>query len=407
MQKSFWGLLLLLFCAYANAQQRRSTGNSTSPTPVNHNAPSKGQLLLDKNNYEDQNSAAVLKKTGAASHLASTSNPFSIFSIPTKNTKPDTKLPMPAANIILIDARADNEKVGFMPLESDMQKKGYTTVGLQLDKKLSGWFNDNFIEKNISIDSNQPRQLEIVIRKFWFSNSVSELYSVSNPKLRTSLHYQFDVYSSFNLGYYPQQKIMGSFTTLYNKGNAYNELTDSLFAVLRKSLGKLDLKAMETDNNWQSPIDFNDYYNSKMRQVSHFEQMPRGLYASYQDFLEKNISGDSVELVKQYSNYDRAEMYACQLTAFKDGQHIPSNKSWGYYDGSFLFLNTGNGFFVKLIRSKENFNFYHVRNIQQDRIKQDILNGINIGNTSYQLLKDYTKAFALTYQLDTDTGTLY
>ncbi|MDB5210014.1 MAG: hypothetical protein JWQ30_841 [Sediminibacterium sp.] len=407
MQKPVFGLLFLLLCAHADAQQRRSTGNSTSPTPVNYNSPTKGQLLVDKNNYADQNSATALKKTGTAPYAPSTSNPFSIFSIPTKNTKPDTMLAMPAGSIILIDARADNEKVGFMPLESDMQKKGYTTVGLQLDKKLSGWFKDNFIEKNISIDSNHPRHLEIMIRKFWFSNGVSELYSVANPKLRTTLYYQFDVYSSFNLGYYPQQKITGSFTTLYDKGNAYNELTDSLFAVLRKELHRQNLEVKEVDSNWQSPIDFNDYYNSKMRQVSHFEQMPRGLYATYQDFLEKNISGDSVELVKQYSNYDRAEMYACQLTAFKDRQHIPSNKSWGYYDGSFLFLNTGNGFFVKLIRSKENFNFYHLRNIQQDRIKQDILSGINIGNTSYRLLKDYTKAFALTYQLDTDTGILY
>jgi hypothetical protein len=32
---------------------------------------------------------------------------------------------------------------------------------------------------------------------------------------------------------------------------------------------------------------------------------------------------------------------------------------------------------------------------------------ILIGASSYRLLKDYTKAFALTYQLDYDTGSLY
>jgi hypothetical protein len=100
-------------------------------------------------------------------------------------------------------------------------------------------------------------------------------------------------------------------------------------------------------------------------------------------------------------------LYACQLNAFKDGQHIASNKSWGYFDGFSLFVNTGNGFYIKLIRSKDDYVFFDLKSIRQDQIKSTILDGIQIGNSPYPLLKDYTKAYALTYQLDLDTGKLY
>jgi len=109
----------------------------------------------------------------------------------------------------------------------------------------------------------------------------------------------------------------------------------------------------------------------------------------------------------KYNNYDRIPLYACQLVAFTPGQRQSSKESWGYFDGTSLFLNTGAGFFIKLIRTKEDYVFFHLKNIREDRIKQDILEGIQIGSSSYQVIRDYTKGFALTFQMDTETGQLY
>ena len=297
--------------------------------------------------------------------------------------------------------------MSFLPVTNDVQKKGYIALGLQINQSLNDWLKNVFIERTITTDSNSKRQLLIVVKKCWFSNSANQPYTAANPKILTSLDYRFEIYTSLDIGYYPQKVINGRFLTGYNNGKAYAELTDSLLAILKKELLPMNFSAKETEANWQSAVDFNDYYNERNRKTAHFEKAPNGLYESYADFLDKKPASDSVDMIVKYTNYERVPLYACQLEAFNEGQHIPSHKSWGYFDGTSLFVNTGNGFYVKLIRSKNDYVFFDLKSIRQDQIKSSILEGIQIGGTSYQLLKDYTKAYALTYQLDMDTGKLY
>lgn len=398
MQKPIFIFLGLIACTCAGAQVRRSGGLNPSANP------NRRELLVDKNNYLDQNLNGLPNKSP---NLSSLTSAYPIVGISLENHSTDTILLSSVGSIKLIDARFDNDKVGFLPLKNEIQKNGYNVAGLEINKKPAGWLKEDFFEKNIITDSNSKRQLVIVIRNFWFSNTANELYTVSNPRLLTTLHYKFDVYSSIDFGYYPQRKIEGSFTGLHGKGYVYNELVDSLLSLLKKDLRKENFAAKETESNWQSPVDFNDYYNTRIRQASHFEKMPKGLYQTYTDFLEGHVISDSIELTKKYTNYDQSPLYACELTAFRNGLHQPSNQSWGYFNGTSLFLNAGNGFFIRLINSKQDHVFFHLKNIQEDRIKKDMLDGIRIGDSPYMLLKDYTKAFALTYQLDLETGKLY
>ena len=364
------------------------------------------KLLIDKNSITDPQFKGSLKYN-STKNLSSLLNSFPVVSFSTENNSVVSPVSIPVAKIKIIDARFDNDKVGFLPIGNDMQKRGYATVGLQINKDLSNWLTEEFINKNIITDSSNKRQLVMVINKFWFSNVAVDHYSVSNPKLLTSLHYDIDVFTSRELGYYPQKKISGSFTTMYNKANAYSQLTDSMLAALNKELLFANFAVKETEANWESPLDFNDYYNTRLRKASHFEKMPRGVYASYADFINKKPICDSVEMLVKYTNYERAPLYACLLSGFTNGQPISCNQAWGYFDGGSLFVNSGNGFFIKLTRSKDDYVFFHLKNIREDRIKQDMLESIKIGETPYLLLRDYTKAYALTYQLDPDTGKLY
>lgn len=310
-------------------------------------------------------------------------------------------------SIKLIDARFDNYKVGFSPVGYALQKKGYNTLGLQIDKTPADWLRGKFMQFGISSDTGSHRQLTIVLQKFWFSNSAIDRYTATNPKLTTTLHYHFDIYTSLDIGYYPQRKFAGTLTELYNNGDAYNELADSLLALLKKEVFTNSYAAKETETNWLSPVDFNNYYNKRFKILAHLEKKPKGVYETYNDFLANKPISDSVEMIVKYNNYGRAVTYACQLTSFKDGQTFSCNKSWGYYDGVSLFVNTGNGIFIKLIRTKEDFVFYYLKNFNEERIKPDLQESIIIGKASYQVLKDYKKAFGLTYQLDYDTGKLY
>ena len=413
MTRLLFFVLLLIPCSFLAAQDIQRTtrvvdhneGGTDQKDPPHPNS-NKNTLLIDKNNTTDPQFKGQLKYN-TAFNISSLLNSYPIVSFSTENKDAVSPLTIPVAEIKIVDARFDNEKVGFLPIGNDMQKRGYNTVGLQINKDLTSWLTEAFINKNIITDSSSKRHLVLVIKKFWFSNAAVDHYSVSNPKMLTSLHYAIDVFTSLELGYYPQKKISGSFTTLYNKANAYSQLTDSILSLLNKELLSVNFAAKETETNWESPVDFNDYYNTRIRKASHFEKMLKGVYASYADFINKTPICDSVEMIVKYTNYQRVPLYACQLDAFKEGQHMPSNKSWGYFDGSSLFVNTGNGFYIKLIRSKNDYVFFDLKSIRQDQIKSSILEGIQIGGTPYQLLKDYTKAYALTYQLDMDTGKLY
>jgi hypothetical protein len=402
-------LFFSIFClltgfadAQTHSQLKQEERNKALSNPDAEQRSS--QDRLNKNtNQNPQTLSTFLSNMPASSSIRN----YPIVNYTPKISLEDDPVFSPVSSIKIIDGRFDVNKVSFLPVINDVQKKGYASLGMQFVPSFTGWLKSSFIERAIATDSNSKRQLLLVIKKYWFSNSVDQPYAAANPKLITALEYQFEIYTSLDIGYYPQKIIKGNFSTLYNGGKAYSELSDSVLVVLKKELTRQNFSVRETEANWQSPVDFNDYYNERIRKTAHFENMPKGLYESYTDFLDKKPVCDSVDMAVKYTNYERVPLYACQLNAFKDGQHIAGNKSWGYFDGFSLFVNTGNGFYIKLIRSKDDYVFFDLKSIRQDQIKSTILDGIQIGNSPYPLLKDYTKAYALTYQLDLDTGKLY
>lgn len=311
------------------------------------------------------------------------------------------------STIKIIDVRFDQEKVGFLPVNNELQRNFYSVLGLNIDPSLITWLKKGYFENHLILDTNSKRELLVVLKKFWFTNDVRKAYSVSNPPLYTTLHYDLEIYTSIDINYYPQRSISGELSTLYGKGNSYSSLTDSFLVKLKNEIIDSDFKTKETEANWQSPIDFNDHFNNRMRLVKDLENRPPGLYYKFEDLLNGAPITDSVEITVKYNNFDMGSIYACQLIAFKEGVHYPANNAWGYYDGKTFFVNTGNGFFVKLYKTNDQFIFYNLKNIQQDRIKKGILENINIGDNEYFMLRDYTKAFAFTFQLDLETGKLF
>lgn len=406
MSKLLFLSIFSLIASCANAQTNSQLKQEERSRAIS-NPAAEQRASQDRLNKNTEQNPQMLGAFLANNPANSSYKYYPILSYrPTVSLEDDPSL-SPVYSIKLIDGRFDVNKVSFLPVINDVQKKGYTSLGLQLGSSLTGWLKDYLIERTLTTDSNSKRQLLIVVKKCWFSNSANQPYTLINPKLITTLNYHFEIYTSMDIGYYPQKAIKGSFSTLYEGGKAYSELSDSLLAVLKKELTHQNFAAKETEANWQSPVDFNDYYNERIRKAAHFEKTPKGLYESYTDFLDQKPVCDSVDMVVKYTNYERAPLYACQINAFRDGQHIASNQSWGYFDGASLFVNTGNGFYIKLIRTKDDYVFFDLKRIRQDQIKNTILDGIQIGNTPYQLLKDYTKAYALTYQLDLDTGKLF
>lgn len=370
--------------------------------------PSKDNRLFSPKKADAQSTLKNLPYTTASmfKSLVTTSS-YPVIGFVPKTNHSDTFHLSGIGKISLIDARFGNEKVGFIPVGYSLQKKGYSILGMQIEQSPTEWLKEEIIKRSVQEDTSSERKLTIVLQKLWFSQSASDRYTASNPRLVTTLHYSFAVYTTLNLGYYPQKKINGSFSAAYQDGQGINHLSDSLLTLLNREIFSSDYAAKETETNWLSPVDFNDYYNQRAKVAAHPEKIPKGIYRTYADYVAGKPESDSVEMMVKYNNYDRAITYACLLTAFVGGQPVSSNKSWGYFDGTSLFVNTGNGFYIRLVRSKTDYVFFHLKNIHEDRIKPDLLNSIRIGASSYHTLIDYTKAYGLVYQLDYDTGELY
>ncbi len=363
-------------------------------------------VLGDTKNYTDPKLFPT-NGNGLGSNASIGYASFPLFKFSPKVIKAETTIPIPVSTLKIIDARLDIDKVTFMPVNTEIQKKGFSIMGMQIAPTLSGWLKDAFADNYFETDSNNSRSLVIAIKKFWFSNSANQVYTFSNPALLTNLHYEFDIYTFQSAGYYPQKNIKGILTTYHKNGNAYTVLTDSLLTILKKEIAGLNYSIREKETNWVSPVDFNDYYKERISKKNNNEKIVKGVYETFADFLEKKVSSDSVDMIKRYNNNGMFDAFACQINAFKSGVHVPVNQSWGYFDGKSLFVNAGNGFFIKLNHSNNGYEFTYLQGLQKEPIKRYVLAGLKIGDSDYLVLKDYTKAYALTFQLDMDTGKLY
>ncbi len=403
-------IILLFSFISANAQRQRydgyvpTTGDSHTKVPYG-DIPDSWQNLNNSNKLNPSKQTTDITTNNLLSHVHN--YPIVIF-------KPQTTVTgilklTDVQSIRIIDGRYDINKVGFFPCDHSFREKQLFMVGLQLQGNLAGWVKENFIAKNIIIDSNSSnkRQLVILLKKFWYSFSAIEPTASAKNDLITTLHYRFDIFSSKDVGYYPLKKIEGSFSGKYNNNKAYNSLADSLLLLLKNQFGKLQYEANEIDKKWIAPADFIDYCNKNLKSLQNFEKKNKGLYESYEDFIANKPMADSVEMVTKYSNSGTAILYACQIAAYQNAEPLSGTKAWGYFDGETIFLNTGNGFYIKLILSGDDYLFLFLRNIGNDKINAELQRRIFINDTSYKLLKRFTSSYSLIYQLDYTTGKLF
>jgi hypothetical protein len=411
MWKLFVLLFLLTITTTASAQRRMSTNTpSTSPgdTRIGNRSP-----IGDKDDPLNPRIINELNQRKYPNDIATDYLLSHVQTYPIVNFNPqiiltdNIKLP-DIKKIRIIDGRFDVKKVGFFPSDHSFQEKSLYMVGLQLQGNLAGWLKENFIDKNLVIDTinTQSRQLIILLKQFWYSFSATETLN-AKINLICTLHYRFDLFSSNDAGYYPLKKIEGTFSVPYNDSKVYNSLTDSVLVELKRKLSRLQFTAFEKENSWISPSDFINYCNRDIKNIQKIEGNKKGLYETYEDFLANNPIADSIVVIKKYNNAGFTTIYACQIAPYQKGEPLSGTKAWGYYDGVSIFLNIGNGFYIKLILSGEDYLFLFLKNMGYDKIKTEMQNHIFINETPYKLLRNFTKKYFLIYKLDYANGKLF
>ena len=406
-------LVLILFLISAGISllaQRRMSSTAPSPSPgdVRSRYPNTDldSKLNPKINGEINQRKLPIDLT--TEYLLSHVQSYPIVIFNPLLTQTDS-IPLPEIQKIrMIDGRFDIKKVGFFPSDHSLQEKSLFMVGLQLQGNLAGWLKENFIDKNFILDSNntQNRELVILLKQFWYSFSANIALN-GKTNLISTLHYRFDIFSSKEAGYYPLKKMEGIYSAIYNDSKVYNLLTDSLMAALKKQISNLPYTAFEKEKNWIAPADFIDYCNKDLKHIHKIEENKKGLYASYEDFLANKPIADSIVMIKKYNNSGFTTIFACQIAPYQKGEPLSGTKAWGYYDGASIFINIGNGFYIKLILSGEDYLFLFIKNMGYDKIKTELQDHMYINDSPYKLLKNFTKQYSLIYKLNYENGKLY
>ncbi|MFI5134136.1 MAG: hypothetical protein ACHQEB_07365 [Chitinophagales bacterium] len=313
-------------------------------------------------------------------------------------TEPTSKSSLPCTTIRFIDNRSDTARFGFFPVYKRVPKS------IRLNDELPAWMQVQF-GKLFTKNETAERQLLIAVQKFWFSPEAFEKFSLLKQKLQIALYYNLEVYSVVNSRYFAIKRFEGNFRTIFNEESAYQALTDSLFTLLKQQLPAIDYTLRESKGKPLDSTQVFQYFNDKKKNIQQ-NFLRRGVYASYDDFIQQKIIGDSVEIVKSYDYY-QMRMVGCNLGVYVQGGLQSCSKCWGYFDGRYLFVNTGNGFFMRLRSWNNQFVLADLQEIAMQSIHKSATSDVIIGNTSFENIKDFAKTYRLFYQLNYDDGRLF
>ncbi len=313
-------------------------------------------------------------------------------------TEPASKSSLPCHAIRFIDNRYDTSRFGFFPVYKRVPKS------IRLNDELPAWMQFQFSKLFIK-DETKDRQLLIAVQKFWFSPEAYEKFSLLKQKMQIALYYNLEVYSFVNNQYFAIKRLEGSFRTTFNEELAYQALTDSLFTLLKKELPGIDYTLRESKGRSLDSTQVFQYFSDKKKRVPK-NFIRKGVYTSYDDFIKQKVIGDSVEIVKSYDYY-QMRMVGCNLGVYVQGELQSCNKYWGYFDGRYLFVNTGDGFFIRLRPWDNQFVLADLQEIAMQTIHKSAISDVIIGSSSFGNIKDFAKTYRLFYQLDYDDGKLF
>jgi hypothetical protein len=309
------------------------------------------------------------------------------------------KIRTPVGEVEVIDNRYDNSKQGFYPIYKSAPKI------ITFDQPLSLWLH-TYLDHMLELQPDSARKLVFVIQKFWFSNITEQKFTPFKQNLAVSLFFKVELFSSIQNVYYPLKRIDRNFTTTFNDHDGYRQLVDSFFETLQKEIGEIDYAAKEKTQSALSQDRVASYLQNKLDRLMSAKRIKPGVYETFNDFINQKIMGDSVELVS-YADYYGRQTVACHVGVYVRNSLQPCNKCWGYFDGRFLFINAGDGFFIKLTPWYNQFVLADLQQIAYAKKKKPFINEVQISTSSYDIIKDFAKAYHLFFQLDYDDGKIY
>jgi len=304
---------------------------------------------------------------------------------------------LPVYRIEIIDNRFDTYKLGFHPEYKRAPREIRMTEPLaEIVKKV--------FSNGIGLDEKSDRKIIVVIQDCWFTYHAENRYNVLKKNLIAELQYKIECFTNRDTSFYPLKRFSGNIQLPYNEDLTSQQIFDSLVHTLQLEIPKLKIGDRETAKSLINENRLDNYITQKRSSIP--RRYAYGVYVSYDDFLNQNAIQDSIDIIP-YKDYYERDIVAAHINIIKNGLVEPCTKYWGYYNGRYLFYNTGNGYFVRLFPVGGQFVFADLQQVALNSKKKSITSEALIGKTTYDIIRDYGKAFHLFFQLNFEDGKLY
>ena len=313
------------------------------------------------------------------------------------NLLPVAKNNLPVYRVEIIDNRFDNTKIGFHPEYKKAPRE------IRLTTPFSDIIKDIFTQ-GIGLDEKADRKMIVVIQECWISYHADNRFNVLKKTLLSELQYNIECFTALDTNYFPLKRITGKINLVYDEEITNQHLFDSLVHLVQLEVQKLKTGERETAKSLISEDKLDNYIIRKKSSIP--RRYTYGVYMSYEDFLSQKAITDSIDIIP-YKDYNEREIVAAHVNIIKNGLVEPCTKYWGFYNGRYLFYNTGNGYFIRLFPVGGQFVFADLQQIALNSKKKSITSEILIGKTTYDIIKDYGKAYHLFFQLNYEDGKLY
>ena len=299
--------------------------------------------------------------------------------------------------IEIIDNRYDTYKLGFHPEFKKAPRE--VRPSLPLPEIIKEIFSNG-----VQLDDSANRKLIVVIQECWISYYAESRFNILKKNMLAELQYKLECFTALDTAYYPLKRINGDIVMIYDEEITTRQLVDSMIHVIQMEIPKLKIGERENASSLISETRMNNYIIQKKAVIP--RRYAYGVYPTFEDFLQQKPITDSIDIIP-YKDYAERDVVAAHLGLIKNGLTEPCSKYWGYFDGRYLFYNTGNGYFVRMFPVDGQFVFADLQQVALNTKKKSITSESLIGKTSYDIIKDYGKAYHLFFQLNYDNGKLY
>ncbi len=307
------------------------------------------------------------------------------------------KTNLPVYRIEIIDNRHDFSKLGFKPVYKNAPKE------IKLQGSLPDIVKKIFVD-GVQTDNAQERKLIVVIQNCWITYFSNSRLNIMKKNLLAELEYKFEYFTAIDTSYYPIRRMNGKVRLLYNEETTNKLLVDSMIHLLELEIPKLKIDEKENSKSIITETRMDHYIMQKKTSIP--KRISYGVFASFDDFLNLKAITDSIDIIP-YKDYYGRNIVAANLGIIKNGMVESCSKYWGFFDGRFLFYNTGNGFFIRMTPVNNQFVFADLQQIALNSKKKSITSEAMIGHSSYDIIKDFGKAYHLFFQLNYEDGKLY